>query len=59
MLTLTRRHRESIMIGDDIEIKILKIDTRNGIAELQIGCAAPQEVKILRKELWDKERGQE
>ena len=54
MLVLSRSHRESVMIGDDIEVKVLRIDTVRGVAVLQIGFDAPREVTILRKEIWDK-----
>lgn len=52
MLVLTRRFGESIMIGDDIEVKILKI-TGNSI---KIGIAAPKDVSVLRSELAKKEQ---
>ncbi len=54
MLVLSRYARESIMIGDDIEIKVLRIDTKGGVAIIQVGFDAPLQVKILRKEIWDK-----
>lgn len=46
MLVLTRRENESIFIGDDIEVKILKTgkDTR-------VGVNAPNNVNIVRKEI--------
>lgn len=48
MLVLTRKHNESIQIGDDIEIKVL------GIAgdQIKLGISAPKSVDIYRKELY-------
>lgn len=47
MLVLSRKKGESILIGDDIEISVIKID--DGAVKLSIN--APKEVSILRKEL--------
>jgi carbon storage regulator len=49
MLVLTRRAGEVIRINDDIEIVVIKI-IGNAV---QIGIAAPQDIKILRAELKD------
>ncbi|HCI29697.1 MAG TPA: carbon storage regulator CsrA [Fervidobacterium sp.] len=48
MLVLSRRIGESIMIGDNIEVKILKVD--NGV--VKIGIVAPSAVKIYRNEVY-------
>jgi carbon storage regulator CsrA len=48
-LVLTRGDRESIMIGDDIEIVVVAV---MGDA-VRLGIAAPRDVKILRRELYD------
>lgn len=47
MLVLSRKEEQSIIIGDNIEIKILAIkgDT------VKIGITAPPELKIYRKEV--------
>lgn len=50
MLILSRKKEESIIIGDNIEIKILDID---GGSRVSIGIEAPKEIEILRKELYD------
>ena len=50
MLVLTRKENESIMIGNNIEIKIIK--TENG--KVKIGIEAPKNVEINRKEVYDK-----
>jgi|FaiFalDrversion2_1042247.scaffolds.fasta_scaffold99585_1 carbon storage regulator len=49
MLVLSRKEEQSIIIGDNIEIKILAIkgDT------VKIGITAPPELKIYRKEVFD------
>ena len=47
MLIITRKKGESLMIGDDTEITISKIED----GSVKIGIQAPKEVSILRKEL--------
>ncbi|KGK86054.1 carbon storage regulator CsrA [Clostridium sp. HMP27] len=49
MLVVTRKKGESILIGDDIEITISKIDD----GSVKIAISAPKEVTILRKELYN------
>lgn len=49
MLVITRKKDESILIGDDIEIKIIKID--DGSVKLAID--APKDKVILRKEIYE------
>lgn len=49
MLIITRKKGESLMIGDDIEIVISKIDD----GSVKIGINAPKNVSILRKELYE------
>lgn len=48
MLVITRKKGESILIGEDIEITVVK--TEEGSVKLSI--AAPKSVTILRKELY-------
>lgn len=48
MLVITRKNNESILIGDDIEVVVVKID--DGSVKLAIN--APKDVTILRKELY-------
>lgn len=48
MLVLTRKKDQSIMIGDKIEITLLEIKGD----QIRIGIDAPQDVTILRKEVY-------
>lgn len=54
MLVISRKKGESLLIGDDIEITVSKIE--DGTVKLSI--SAPRNVTILRKELY-KEVGKE
>ncbi len=47
MLVLARKLDESIVIGDNIVVKVVAIE--NGVVKL--GIDAPQDVKIMRNEL--------
>ncbi|RII36201.1 carbon storage regulator [Clostridium chromiireducens] len=49
MLIITRKKGESLMIGDDIEIIISKIDD----GSVKVGIKAPKNIEILRKELYE------
>lgn len=48
MLVISRKKGESLMIGDDIEVTVVKAD--DGTVKLAI--SAPKNVSILRKELY-------
>ncbi len=48
MLVLTRRAGESIMIDDDIELKVLKIRG----SQVHLGIDAPKKAAVHRKEVW-------
>jgi len=49
MLVLTRKKNESIIIGNNIEIKILKMG-RNSV---ELGISAPKSYSIFRKEVFE------
>lgn len=49
MLIITRKRGESLIIGDDIEIVINKIED----GSVKIGINAPKDVSVLRKELYE------
>lgn len=48
MLVISRKKGESLLIGENIEITIVKVD--DGSVKLSI--AAPKSITILRKELY-------
>lgn len=48
MLVITRKKGESLLIGEDIEITVVKVE--DGSVKLSI--AAPRNITILRKELY-------
>jgi carbon storage regulator len=53
MLVLSRRKEESIMIGDDIEVKIVGIRGRN----IRLGIEAPGRVPVHRREVYTRMAG--
>jgi len=53
MLVLTRRLEESILIGDDIEIRIVQVRGSGDQAVVRVGITAPKHVTVLRKEVHD------
>jgi len=55
MLVLTRKAREKIMIGDDIEVTILSV--QKGI--VRVGIMAPRAVSVHRQEIYDEIRAKE
>ncbi|PID78226.1 MAG: carbon storage regulator [Deltaproteobacteria bacterium] len=48
MLVLARQKNEAIMIGNDIEIKIIEIKGGN----VRIGISAPSDIPVHRKEIF-------
>ena len=49
MLVLTRKSGESIMIGQESEIKVLSVDK----GTVRLGIEAPREVSVYRMELFE------
>ena len=49
MLVLSRQKDEVVMIGDDVEIKI--VDIRDD--KVRLGITAPQSVKVHRLEVYE------
>ena len=47
MLVLTRKAAETILIGDNIVIKVIK----TGRGTVKIGIEAPEDVRVMRGEL--------
>lgn len=50
MLVLSRKENQSFLVGNDVEIKIIKIDDKT----IKIGIEAPKSKTILRKEVYEK-----
>jgi carbon storage regulator len=50
MLVLSRHKEQSIMVGDNVEIKVLSI-RRN---EIQLGITAPKHVPVFRREVYER-----
>lgn len=49
MLILTRKSNESVMVGNNIEIRVLEVHGD----QVRIGFSAPNNVPIYRKELYE------
>ena len=49
MLVLTRKVDESIIIGDNIEVKLLAVDG----SSIKLGIQAPRTVPVHRKEVYE------
>jgi carbon storage regulator len=52
MLVFTRRKQEAIMIGDGVEVRVLRVG-KDGV---RLGIVAPQEVRVHRREVYDQIR---
>lgn len=48
MLVLTRKENESIMIGDEIEVKVLDLKDN----QVKLGIVAPRAVAVHRREVY-------
>ena len=52
MLILTRKSDESIVIGNNIQIKVLKIQGN----QVHIGIEAPKDISVYREEIYEQIR---
>ncbi len=50
MLVLTRKLGQNILIGEEISVKVIKIESN----KVQLGISAPPNVIVFRQELVDK-----
>ncbi|MGE7931984.1 carbon storage regulator CsrA [Viridibacillus arvi] len=48
MLVLTRKTGESIMVGDQIELKVLSVEGD----QVKLGIVAPKSIKVHRSEVY-------
>lgn len=48
MLVLTRKTKQSIMIGDEIEVSVLAVSRD----KIRLGISAPRDVPVFRKEVY-------
>lgn len=55
MLILTRKVGESIMIGEDVEVKVLGL--RAG--QVKIGIEAPKDLNVHREEIYERIRAEQ
>lgn len=49
MLVLTRKPGETVMLGEDIQVKVVSVDGE----QVKLGIEAPRALKIFRKELYE------
>jgi carbon storage regulator len=49
MLVLSRQKDESIMVGDDIEVRVLDIRGK----QVRLGITAPRGISVHRKEIYE------
>ena len=52
MLILTRRAGETLVIGEDVRVKVLEVKGQ----QVRIGVTAPREVAVHREEIYDRIR---
>lgn len=49
MLVLTRKVGETLMLGEDIQVKVISVDGE----QVKIGIEAPKSLKIYRREVYE------
>ncbi len=52
MLVLSRQRDETIMIGDDVQVMVVRIEGD----KVRLGITAPRQVQVHRKEVYDVRR---
>jgi len=52
MLVFTRRRHEAIMIGDGVEVRVLRVG-KDGV---RLGIVAPTDVRVHRREVYEQIR---
>lgn len=52
MLILTRRAGETLVIGEDVRVKVLEVKGQ----QVRIGVTAPREVAVHREEIYERIR---
>jgi carbon storage regulator len=50
MLILTRRVRETIMVGDEVQVTVLGVKGN----QIRIGVNAPEEIAVHREEIYNR-----
>lgn len=50
MLVISRKKGEAVLIGEDIQVKIVGVDGNN----IKLAISAPSNIGILRKEIYEK-----
>ena len=49
MLVLSRKPNESIIIGDNVEVKVVEVRGE----QVKLGITAPRDIPVHRKEIYD------
>ncbi len=55
MLILTRRIGESVMIGDEVTVTVLRVKGN----QVRLGVSAPKSVSVQREEIFDRIKEEE
>lgn len=48
MLVIRRRAGETVLIGDDVEVEVLAVES----SQVKLGIRAPREILVLRREVY-------
>jgi carbon storage regulator len=55
MLILTRRVGETLMIGDDVSVTVLRVKGN----QIRLGVNAPKNVSVQREEIFERMKGED